>query len=220
METKFYTKGEEITNAITHGVGGLLAIAGFVVLIVLSAKYGNAWYVVANCIFGTCMILLYVFSTLYHSLTNRKAKKVFRVFDHSSIYILIAGTYTAYTLTVLRDPLGWTIFGIEWGLAVIGIVFKAIIITKDETHLTGKIDKISTLIYVFMGWFIVIDFRKLILMPNISQILLLVGGVIYTLGAVLYSKDKIPYNHPVWHLMVMGGSICHYFSVLYLLPIK
>ena len=221
MGNKSYTKGEEIANSITHGIGALMSIAALVILIVASAKYGDAWYIVSFTIFGVSLIILYLFSTLYHSIQSPKAKKVLRVFDHSSIFILIAGTYTPYTLTVLRGPLGWTIFGIEWGLAIVGIVFKAIILGKHSELEDGKLGKISTIIYIIMGWFVAISFKKLyIVMPRKSFTMLIAGGIIYTVGAFFYSKDNIPYSHPIWHLFVLGGSICHFFSVLFLLPIK
>lgn len=207
----FYTKGEEIANAITHGIGTLLAIAGLVILVVQSARYADGWYVTGYSIFGASMILLYLESTLYHSLQGDKIKKLFRIFDHSSIFILIAGCYTPYILTALRDPLGWTIFGIEWGLTVIGIILKV--------FTTGKYEKLSTFIYVLMGWLIVLHINKLsIMIPSISLKFLIAGGITYTVGSVLFIRDDIPYNHPVWHLFVLGGSICHFFSLLYMIP--
>lgn len=221
MGNKYYTKGEEIANSITHGIGALMSIAALVILIVASVKYGDAWYIVSFTIFGVSLIILYLFSTLYHSIQSPKAKKVLRVFDHSSIFILIAGTYTPYTLTVLRGPLGWTIFGIEWGLAIVGIVFKAIVLGKHSELEDGKLGKISTIIYILMGWLVAISFKKLyVVMPGRSFTMLIAGGIIYTVGAFFYSKDNIPYSHPIWHLFVLGGSICHFFSVLFLLPIK
>lgn len=221
MSNKYYTKGEEIANAVIHGVGTLIAIAALVILIVFSAMYGDAWYVVSFTIFGVSLVLLYLFSTLYHSIQSKKAKKVLRIFDHSSIFILIAGTYTPYTLTVLRGPLGWTIFGIQWGLAILGIVFKAIILGRHEELEDGRLGKISTIIYIIMGWFIVISLKKLyVLIPTISLIMLVVGGVTYTVGAYFYSKGNLRYAHPIWHVFVLGGSICHFFSVLFILPYK
>lgn len=209
-EDNFYTKGEEISNAITHGIGALLSIAALVLLIVISCKHGGTWYIVSFTIFGASLVILYLGSTLYHSITNKTAKKVFRRIDHSSIYILIAGTYTPFTLTILRGPLGWTIFGIIWGMTIIGIVIKCMWV--------GKYDKISTFIYIIMGWMIIISIKDLwYLLPHISFILLVAGGIVYTLGAVLYSFDKIPYNHPIWHIFVMGGSILHFFSVINML---
>lgn len=203
----FYSKGEEIANAITHGIGALLAIAALVLLIVFAAKYGDAWYVVSYTIYGVCLVLLYLFSTLYHSIYAKRAKKVFRIFDHASIYILIAGTYTPFALTVLRKHGGWIIFGVVWGATVIGIITKV--------FCCGKFEKMSTLLYVIMGWMIVFYIKTLIAaIPLNGVILLVAGGIIYTLGALLFLFDKIPYNHAIWHLFVMGGSACHFFCIL------
>jgi hemolysin III len=211
MDTdNFYTKGEELANAITHGIGALLSIVALVLLIVFSAAKGTAWHVVSYTVFGATLVIMYTESTLYHSLTNKNAKRLFRIFDHCSIYLLIAGTYTPYTLTTLRGPLGWVIFGVIWGLAIIGIIIKS--------KWVGKYDKISTLMYVLMGWMIVISIQTLvILLPMHSLLLLVLGGILYTLGAILYSFDKIPYNHAVWHIFVLAGSTCHFFSVIFML---
>lgn len=206
----FYTKGEEIANAITHGIGALLAVAALVILIVFAAKYGDAWYVVSYTIYGVCLVLLYLFSTLYHSIWAKGAKKVFRIFDHASIYILIAGTYTPFALTVLRKHGGWIIFGVVWCATLIGIVIKV--------FFCGKFEKISTLLYVIMGWMIIFYIKTLIAVVPINGIILLVaGGIIYTLGAGLFLFDKIPYNHAIWHLLVISGSACHFFCVLFYL---
>lgn len=203
----FYTTGEEIANAITHGIGVLLAIAALVLLVVFSSHYGNAWYVVSYSIYGTMLVILYTASTLYHSIPGKKAKHIFRIFDHSSIYLLIAGTYTPFTLTKLRSPMGWVIFGIVWGLAILGIVMKTLWVHKYVG--------LSTLVYVLMGWLIVIDFKPLMqVMPQTGLVLLFAGGILYTLGAVLFMFDNIPYNHAVWHLFVLAGSICHFFSII------
>lgn len=213
-DNNYYTKGEEIANAITHGVGALLAIAALVLLVVFSSKYGNVWYIVSYSIYGTMLVILYIASTLYHSLPGRNIKHLFQIFDHSSIYLLIAGTYTPYILTKLRNPLGWTIFGIVWGLAVIGIIMKTFWVTKYVG--------LSTIIYVIMGWLIIIDFKPLMhAMPHAGLILLIVGGILYTVGAVLFMFDNIPYNHAIWHIFVLAGSTCHFFSIIkYLLIIK
>lgn len=209
-EYGFYTKGEEISNAVTHGIGTLASIAALFLLIVNSCKYGNVWHVVSYTIFGASLIILYLGSTLYHSITNKSAKKVFRRIDHSSIYILIAGTYTPFTLTVLRGALGWTIFGIIWGMTVAGIVIKCLWV--------GKFDKLSTFLYVVMGWMIIISINKLWhLLPLSSFIFLVAGGIVYTVGAIFYSFDKLPYNHPLWHLFVIGGSTLHFLSVMNML---
>lgn len=207
----YYTKGEEIANAVTHGIGALLAIAALILLIVFSSLYGDSWYIVSYTIFGVSLVILYSASTLYHSLPGRKVKDIFQIFDHSSIYILIAGTYTPFTLTVLRGPKGWIIFGLIWGLAVIGIVMKAFWVKKYVGF--------STAVYIFMGWLIVFDLKPiLIAMPHTGIVLLVLGGILYTLGAVLFMFDNIPYNHAVWHIFVLAGSTCHFFSMLYLLP--
>lgn len=208
-EENFYTKGEEIANSITHMVGSALAIAAIVILVVFAVKHESAWYVVSYAVYGACLFILYLFSTLYHSIFNKKAKKVFRIFDHASIYILIAGTYTPFSLTVLRKHGGWIIFSVVWIAAIIGIVIKV--------FYCGKFEKLSTLLYVVMGWMIVIYFKALLLsMPFAGIEFLVAGGIVYTLGALLFLFDKIPYNHAIWHLFVMAGSICHFFAVLYI----
>ena len=211
-EVKLYTRGEEIANAITHGIAALLSIAGMVLLIVFSSKMGDKWYVISYTIYGISMFILYLGSTLYHSITNPKAKRVFRIIDHSSIYLLIAGTYTPFTLTILRDSVGWIIFWIVWIMAIIGIVMKVFWV--------GKYDVASTLLYIFMGWIIIFAIKILLIKLSTAAIVLLVsGGIIYTLGALLYMFDKIPYNHAIWLLFVMGGTSCHFFCILlYLLP--
>ncbi|SMC25815.1 hemolysin III [Clostridium acidisoli DSM 12555] len=205
--SSFYTKGEEIANAVTHGIGTLLAISALVLLIVFSARYGNAWSVVSYTIYGTCLVLLYLFSTLYHSIPNKKAKTVLRIFDHASIYILIAGTYTPFALTILRNHGGWIIFGVVWGAAIIGITIKV--------FFTGKFEVISTIMYVVMGWLIVFYLKTIIrYLPTTGLVLLVVGGIVYTLGSVLFLFDKISYNHAIWHLFVIGGSTCHFLCIL------
>lgn len=210
MEENFYTKKEEIVNAITHGLGALLAIAALVLLVVFSVVKGTVWHVVSFSIFGGTLVLLYLESTLYHSITNKRAKRLFRKFDHMSIFILIAGTYTPYCLTVLRGTLGWTILGVVWGCTVLGIVMKA--------FFTGKKDLISTALYIAMGWVIIIAIKPLYnKMDFLGFLFLVLGGVLYTAGTIFYSKDKINYNHGIWHLFVLGGSILHFFSVLSLL---
>ena len=206
----FYTKGEEIANAVTHGVGALLSVAALVLLTVFASIYGNSYTIVSYVIFGVSLIILYLGSTLYHSITNFKAKKVFRIFDHSSIYILIAGTYTPFALTLLRPYGGFLIFLFMWILAAIGIVIKVFWL--------GKFEKLETFFYVLMGWVIIFKINILFkLMPTSSFVLLVVGGVLYTLGSLLFLKDDIPFNHAIWHLFVMAGSICHFFSLLFCL---
>ena len=203
----FYTKGEEIANAITHGIGAGLAIAALVLLIVFSAKTGSPYKIVSFTIFGVTLVILYLGSTLYHSIPNRKAKRVFRIIDHASIYLLIAGTYTPFTLTVLRPTIGWWLFGIMWGVTVIGIFLK--IMWLD------RFDKLSTLLYLIMGWAIVFAIKDLIAtVPVMGIVFLVLGGLFYSLGCIFYSVDKWPYNHAVWHLFVIAGSVFHFFAVI------
>ena len=203
-------KREEIANAITHGVGALFAIAALVILIVFSALQGTAWHVSGFTIFGATMVILYVMSTLYHSLTHVKAKKIFRKFDHMSIFLLIAGTYTPFCLSVLRGWLGWTIFGIVWGCAVGGIIVKA--------FLTGKGELISTILYIMMGWIIIFFIKPVYQYMSLAGFsFLLIGGACYTFGAFFFMKEKIPFNHSIWHLFVIGGSTFHFFAVMSLL---
>jgi hemolysin III len=210
MESVGFSKREEIANAITHGVGALLATAALVLLIVFSSLEGTAWHITSFTIFGSMLVILYVMSTLYHSLTNLRAKKLFRKFDHMSIFLLIAGTYTPFCLTVLRGWLGWTLFGIVWACAIGGILLKA--------FYTGKGELISTLLYILMGWIVVFVIKPVYAYMSAEGFsFLVIGGAFYTLGAFFFLKDKIPYNHSIWHLFVLGGSIFHFFAVISLL---
>lgn len=203
----FYTKKEEIANAITHGIGVIFSIVALVLLVVFATKYKDAWYTVSYSIYGSTLIILYMCSTLYHSFTNEKVKKMFRKFDHSSIFLLIAGTYTPFTLTILRGKLGWSILGIIWVITIVGIVLKIVCFEKME--------KVSTFLYIAMGWVIVVALKSIISsLPVKGIVLLIAGGLIYTVGCIFYAKDKIPYNHAIWHVFVLGGSVCHFFSIL------
>lgn len=203
---KRYTLGEEIFNSVTHGVGSLLSIAGTVVLIVFSAINSDAFAVVSSAVYGASLIILYTMSTLYHSITNEKAKKFFRIMDHNTIFFLIAGTYTPYTLAVLRSPLGWVLFGVVWGAAAIGIVLNSIDLEKFS--------KISVVCYIAMGWVIIIAVKPLMnSMPFISFALLVAGGIFYTIGVIFYAIKKVKYCHSVWHIFTVIGSALHYFSV-------
>ncbi len=205
--TKRYTLGEEIFNSVSHGTGGLLAIAGTVVLIVFSAIYSNAWAVVGSAIFGASMIILYTMSTLYHAITNKKAKSFFRIMDHNTIFLLIAGTYTPITLVPLRGPVGWVLFGVIWATAILGIVLNSIDLEKFK--------KLSLVCYVIMGWAVIFTIKPMIRsVPTQSLIFLLVGGIFYTVGIVFYVLKKIKYFHSIWHLFTIGGTVFHYFSIL------
>lgn len=204
---------EEVMNAITHGIGTLLAVAGLVLLTVFAYLYGEVWHILSFSIYGTTLVLLYLASTLYHSFTNERLKYIFKILDHSAIYLLIAGTYTPFTLVPLHGVLGWTLFGIVWGLAILGIVLKVFFV--------GRFKFISTLCYIIMGWFIIIAIKPLIAtVATLGIMWLLIGGLFYTLGAVFYLWNKLPYNHAIWHLFVLAGSISHFIAVFfYVLPI-
>jgi hemolysin III len=210
VSTSLFNRREEIANAITHGIGSILAITALVILIVFSALQGTASHVVGFTIFGVTMVILYTASTLYHSLTHAKAKDLFRKFDHMSIFLLIAGTYTPFCLAALPGWIGWTIFGIVWGCAVLGIVMKA--------FYTGKKEKLSTFLYVMMGWVIIPAIKPLYDSVSLTVfILLILGGVFYTMGTYFFLKDKKQYYHSIWHLFVLAGSVFHFFSVINLL---
>lgn len=210
MNAAIFSKREEIANAITHGVGALLAIAGLVLLTVVAALEGSPWHVTSFTIFGSSLVILYSISTLYHALGNAKAKSLFRKFDHMAIFLLIAGTYTPFCLTILRGWLGWTVFGVVWLCTIIGIVLKI--------FFTGKGELISTLLYIALGWIVVLFIKPVYVnMSSAGFAFLLAGGGFYTVGAFFFIKDKISYYHSIWHLFVLGGSVFHFFAVLTLL---
>jgi len=190
----------------------LLSITGLSVLVAFASLNGTTMVIVSSAIFGASLIFGYSFSTLYHAVTNEKAKQIFRKFDHASIYFLIAGTYTPIALVVLKGSWGWSIFAIIWIVAIFGIVVEFIAPTRFK--------KLSLLLYILMGWLIVIATKQLIANMEIGGLwLLLAGGLSYTVGVIFYVVKKIPYNHAIWHLFVLGGSICHYFMVLfYVIP--
>ena len=202
-----YTSSEEIANGITHGIGVFLSVAGLIVLIIKASFYGDVWHIVSFSIFGSTLILLYSASTLYHSISNPLLKTGLKKFDHSAIFLLIAGTYTPFLLVHLRGALGWSLFGVIWTLAASGIVIKLFFIQQ--------VKKISVGLYLFMGWLCLIAIHGLMrILPPVSISLLIFGGVLYTAGVVFYSWKRLPYHHAVWHLFVLGGSISHFFSVL------
>ncbi len=207
---KHYSLGEEIANSVTHGIGTGLSVAGLTILVVLAALFGDAWQVVSFAIYGSSLIILYLASTLYHGLQNPTAKAVFKRIDHASIYLLIAGTYTPFLLVGIRGAWGWTLLVIVWGLALLGVGFKALFIYRYQ--------KLSVLTYVLMGWLSVVAFKEMLLnIPSGGLILLATGGVLYTVGIIFYIWRKLPYNHAIWHLFVLGGSMCHFFAILFYL---
>jgi hemolysin III len=209
---KHYSLIEEKTNIISHGIGFILSIVALVLLVTHANLYGNTWHIVSFSIFGASLIILFGASTFYHSAKRPELRNRLRIIDHASIYILIAGTYTPFTLVTLNGPIGWSILGIAWGLALTGIILKL--------FLTGKYDLISTLMYVFMGWIIVFVIKPVINNLSLEGLLWLVaGGMAYTIGAVLYSIKKIKFNHAIFHVFVLIGSVCHFVSVFfYVLP--
>ena len=209
---KHYSPLEERTNIISHGIGFILSIVALVLLVTHANMYGNAWHVVSFSIFGASLIILYGASTFYHSTKKPVLRNRLRVFDHASIYVLIAGTYTPFTLVTLNGSLGWTILGISWGMALTGIILKL--------FLTGKYKLISTLMYVFMGWLIIFAIKPVINnLPSAGLLWLVAGGMSYTFGAILYSIKKVKFNHAIFHMFVLIGSACHFVTVfVYVLP--
>jgi hemolysin III len=210
-----YSLGEEIAHSVTHGVGIVLSIAGLTVLVAFAALRGDAWHVVSCSVFGATLVLAYTASTVYHAIpgTFVRAKQVLRVIDHSAIFLLIAGTYTPFCLVNLRGPWGWTLFGVVWGLAVLGIVFKA--------TLLGRWRVLSVIAYGAMGWLVMVAARPLGRSVALGGILLLVaGGVAYTVGVAFYAAKRVRYSHAVWHFFVLTGSALHFFAVLfYVVPL-
>ncbi len=211
---KLYSLGEEIFSSVTHGIGALLGVAALVLLIVFAAKAGNTYGVVSGAIYGSTLIILFTMSTLYHAITAKGAKKVFRVMDHCSIYLLIAGTYTPLTLCCLRGHGGWALFGVVWGITALGITVNAIDLEKFKL--------VSLISYVVMGWCIVSCWGavKATIAPA-GITLLLAGGIVYMVGIVFYCLKKVAYMHSIWHLFVLAGSVLHFFAILfYVIPIK
>ena len=205
------TLGEEIANSVTHGIGAVLSLAGLIVLVVIAATGGTAWHIVACVVYGVCLLWLYLCSTLYHALPGVRTKRVFRILDHSAIYLLIAGTYTPFTLVNLRGVWGWSLFGVVWTLAICGIVFKSLY--------TGRLEMLSNAVYLGMGWLAVVAIRPLLdVLPWEGFLWLLAGGLAYTAGLIFYASKK-RYAHAVWHMFVLAGSVFHFCAVYrYVLP--
>ncbi len=201
-----YRLSEELISSISHGVGAGLAIAALVLCVVRAAFHGP-WEVVSSCIYGSTMVLMYMMSTLYHALAKNRAKKVFRVFDHCSIFLLIAGTYTPFTLVAMRGITGWVLFGVIWAVAIVGIVFDSINLDRFE--------KLAVVCYLLMGWAVVVTFPQLVrAVPKACIGLLVAGGVVFTVGAIVYAiGEKVRYMHSIWHFFVLGGTILHFFSI-------
>lgn len=203
-----YTLGEEIAHAVTHGLGVVFGIAGLAILAVRAALYGDTVHMVGSAIFGATLIVMYMASTLYHSVPPSRAKDVLRVIDHISIYLLIAGTYTPFTLVTLSGPWGWSLFGVTWSLAAVGIVFKL--------FFTGRFELLSLAIYLAMGWCAVVAVRPLLDSLDTGGLLLLLGGgLCYTGGVAFFVWKQLKYSHAIWHSFVLAGSVLHYFAVLF-----
>jgi hemolysin III len=193
------TLGEEIANSISHGIGLVLAIIATPILIIAALRYGNAWNTIGVSVFAASMITLYLASTLYHALTHDRAKRVFRMLDHSAIFLLIAGTYTPFTLGILRGPWGWTLLAIIWTLAAVGLTMKI--------FLRARYAWLSVILYLVMGWLVVIA------APQVLR--LVAGGIAYTAGVGFYAAHRVRYAHFAWHLFVITGTVCHFFAVLW-----
>jgi hemolysin III len=209
-----YSPLEELFNSITHGIGALVSIAGLVLLIIFSKMYGNLNHIISCTIFGITLVLLYTSSTLYHSFQKPKLKRVFKILDHSCIYVLIAGTYTPFLLVTIRGVLGWSMFALLWSLTVIGVLFKVFFVHRFKI--------ISTIAYILMGWIIIFAIKPLLqALPGGGLALLVSGGLAYTLGTIFYAWEKLPFNHAIWHLFVLSGSVCHFCAVMfYVIPLN
>ena len=210
--TQTYPFWEEFVNVLSHGVGLLLSIAALTLMVVFASLDGNAWHIVGAAIFGASLVVLYLASTLFHGVRKPDVRKWLNVFDHAAIYILIAGTYTPFLLVTLNGAWGWSLFGVIWGLAIAGVVFKI--------FFTGRFNAVSTIVYVLMGWLIVIAIVPLFEnLPTAGLIWLVAGGLSYSVGAVFFMFDRLPFNHAIFHFLVLGGSVCHFFAVfLYVIP--
>ena len=206
-----YSRGEEIANSITHAIAAGMSVVALVVLIVRAVSLGDAWHVVSFSIFGSTLILLYMASTLYHAIPLPQAKRILKTLDHSAIFLLIAGTYTPFMLVSLRDTVGWTVFGVVWLLAVVGVVLKCCFVYRFK--------RLSLTIYLGMGWLCVLIGRDMYAtLSGTSLVFLALGGLAYTLGVIFYVWKRLPYSHAIWHLFVIAGSTMHFFSVLHTLP--
>lgn len=202
------TTGEEIVNSITHGLGALLSIVALIMLIIIAGENGDIWRIISFSIYGSTLILLYLSSTLYHSFTNGRVKNLFARFDHISIFLLIAGTYTPILLTSIRGIWGWSLFGIVWSLAIIGAVIRSIYLYRFR--------KLMVAVYLLMGWMFVVAGKQIyVSLPPVSLTFLVLGGLAYTGGVIFYMWRKLPYSHGIWHLFVLAGSILHFFAIYF-----
>ena len=207
-----YSLREDIASSVLHGIGMVLAIAGLAVLVAFAARYGDAWHIISSATFGTALIVCFTTSTLYHGIRAQYARPLLRTLDHVAIFLLIAGTYTPFTLVSLKGPWGWSLFGVIWTLAIVGIALRLV--------LNGRAHKTMVMIYLAMGWAVIVAVK-----PMLRQIapgglaLLAAGGIAYSVGVIFYKWRKLPYNHAIWHVFVMAGAALHFFAVLfYVIP--
>lgn len=207
-----YSLGEEIANAITHGIGAALSVAALVALVFIAALWGNGWHLASAIVYGVTMFLLYIASTLYHAITHEKARRVFKVIDHAGIYLLIAGTYTPFTLVTIRDEGGWWLFAVVWALAIVGISLEA--------FWTYRPKWVSALVYLGMGWLAIFAIRPIAANLETPGLwLLIAGGLAYSLGTIFYVLKRVKFMHAIWHLWVLAGSLLHFLAVmLYVFP--
>lgn len=212
INAKYYPKIEERINIVTHAIGLLMSVSALTLLVVFASMKGTVWHIVSFAVYGASLVILYFASTVFHLSQNQKTRNALNVFDHAAIFLLIAGTYTPFALVTLRGPWGWTIFGIVWTLALVGIVLKLFFI--------GRYNLLSTILYLVMGWIIVIAIKPMIdALPFDGLMWLLAGGISYSVGAIFFLLDKFPYNHAIFHVFVVIGSACHFVAVFwYVLP--
>ncbi|HEX3559277.1 MAG TPA: hemolysin III family protein [Pyrinomonadaceae bacterium] len=205
---------EELANCVTHGVGLVLSLAGLVALIVVARLYGGVWQIVSGGVYGASLVILYTASTLYHGARSPRAKRIFQVVDHCCIYLLIAGTYTPFTLVTLRGGWGWTLFGLVWGIALAGILFRVLFGDRHRPLAVAS--------YILLGWLCVIAVKPILAhVPTGAILWVVAGGLAYTSGVAFFASERIRHGHAIWHLFVLGGSICHFFAVvLYVMPAK
>jgi hemolysin III len=208
------TTREELANVVTHAIGAVFGIVGLSALMVGAWRHNDAWRTVSFSIYGATLILLYLASVFYHGARSPRAKRLLQFFDHAAIYLLIAGTYTPFTLVSLRGSWGWTMFGLIWGLAITGILLKVFFF--------GRMGIASTVLYLLMGWLVVIAIKPVMDAVSVRGLVWLVaGGLAYTVGVIFYAWHRLPYSHPIWHLFVLAGSVFHYFAIFfYVLPVR
>lgn len=201
---------EEIVNSITHGIGALLSIVALVILIIVAGKHGDFWHLLSFSIYGCTLILLYLSSTLYHSFSRPRIKNLFARFDHVSIFLLIAGTYTPILLTSVRGAWGWILFGIIWSVALVGAIIRSIYLHRFRRLMVG--------VYLLMGWMFVLAGKQIFLsLPSISLTFLVLGGIAYSVGVIFYMWRTLPYSHGIWHLFVLAGSVLHFFAIYFII---